>query len=203
MPTRGRAAVVGRAAQTPRRYRMGDDPAVAKASWELLLALEHEEGVAGVYRDRANGSYWLSGNENGNSGMTEQRFRVEGLHNAWVYGGFLPADATRVLARDAHAAWSEGVVGNGVWLAITRTGARSSACSGRGRTLERACSTRAARGLALLPPVHAGESEHRAVVCLRCRHQVAMGTPRTAPSRRARQVPGGRATLVCEPRRRQ
>ena len=93
---------------------------VAKASWEQLLAVEHEDGVAGVYCDRANGTCWLSGDENGGSGMTEQRFTSEGLHNAWVYGGFLPAAATRVHARDAHAAWSEGVVGNGVWLAITR-----------------------------------------------------------------------------------
>jgi hypothetical protein len=52
---------------------------VAKASWELLLALEHEEGVAGVYRDRANGLHWLSGNEDGGSGKNERRQRA----NAW------------------------------------------------------------------------------------------------------------------------
>ncbi len=172
---------------------------MGKASWELLLAVEHEEGVAGVYRDRANGSYWLSGNQDGGSGMTEQRFTFEGLHKAWVYGGFLPADATRVLARDTHAAWSEGVVGSGVWLAITRAmplaarfeDARGSVMPRPLDALERepvldatapcaACGA-TAWNLALLPPIHAGESEHRVVVCLCCGHQVAMGTWYASP----------------------
>jgi hypothetical protein len=172
---------------------------VSKASSELLLALEHEEGVAGVYRDRANGFHWLSGGEDGGSGMTERRFTFEGLRKAWVYGGFLPAGAARVRARDVHGAWSEGVVGNGVWLAITRArplAARFEHASGsivprpldalERETVPDAAAPCAACGgtaweLALLAPVHAGESEHRAVVCLRCGHQAAMGTWYASP----------------------
>ena len=172
---------------------------VAKASWELLLTLEHEEGVARAYRDRANGFYWLSGAEDGGSGMNEQRFTFERLREAWVYGGFLPAGATRVHARDAHGAWSEGVVGNGVWLAITRAmplAARFEDASGDIVTrpldpLERepvpdATAPCAACGattwdLALLAPVHPGESEHRAVVCCHCGHRVEMGTWYASP----------------------
>jgi hypothetical protein len=167
---------------------------VAKALWERLLALEHEEGVAGVYRDREDGSHWLSGDEEGGSGMTGQRFRFEGLRKAWVYGGFLPAGATRVLARDAHGVWSEGTAGNAVWLAVTRAmplAARFEEASGRVvprplDALEReavpdatapcaACGA-TAWDLARLARVRAGESEHRAVVCRRCGHQVEMGT---------------------------
>ena len=40
---------------------------------------------------------------------------------------------------------------------------------------------RAAWDLALLPPIHAGEGEHRVVVCLCCGHQVAMGTWYASP----------------------
>ena len=84
---------------------------VGNRSWERLLEAEHEHGVAVVYRDRRDGSYWLSGSaEDGGSGMTEQRFTVEGLHDGWVQGGFLPQGATRALARDAQGAWSEADV---------------------------------------------------------------------------------------------
>jgi hypothetical protein len=72
----------------------------------VLLTVEHDEGVAGVYRE--DGFHWLSGSlEHGGTRMTAQRFCFEGLREAWVYGGFVPADAERVLARDAHGTWSE------------------------------------------------------------------------------------------------
>ena len=86
---------------------------MTKASWELLLAVEHDEGVAAAYRDREDGFHWLSGAEDGGSRIERRRFTFEGLQAAWVYAGFPPAGAVRVMARDAHGAWSEGAAGNG------------------------------------------------------------------------------------------
>jgi hypothetical protein len=155
---------------------------------ELLLSLQHEEGVASVHRDPSDGSYWLSSTgEDRGSNISNQRGHFEGLRERWVVGGFTPAGASRAHVRDAHGSWGEAVIGNGVWLGLSRAmplAVRFEDASGGivphpPDAIERepapdavapcaACGA-TAWDLALLAP------EQRAVVCRRCGHHVTMG----------------------------
>jgi hypothetical protein len=174
---------------------------VANGLRELLLAVEHDHGVAGVSRDRNDGSYWLSGSveHGGGSGISRAEAPLTRLDGSWAQGGLLPAGATRALVRDESGTWTQGAasVDNGVWIVITRlqpvavrfeseTGAivpqpivpdpieRDAVADA---TAPCAACGAAEWDLVRFPIRYPGEEEDgpQAVVCRRCGHQVDMG----------------------------
>ena len=183
------------------RSRPGMIRPVARASLELLLAVEHEEGVAGctaIARTAPLAERWRE-RRLGHDGAA---LHVRGTAQRLGLRGFLPADATRVLARDAHAAWSEA--GSG-----TASGSRSRApCrSPRASRTRAGASCRAHWMRSSASPCrtrrrHARRAAHPPGTWRCCRRFIRR---ERAPRRRlpALRAPGGHGYVVCEPRRRQ
>jgi hypothetical protein len=86
--------------------------------WAPLLTLDHEQGTAGVYRDR-DGLLWLSGGRDGGTMLDDGSPAHEGLDgDLSVAGGRLPPRATKALVRDARGEMQEAATGAEVWLVV-------------------------------------------------------------------------------------
>ena len=91
---------------------------MAPRGWTPLLTLDHEQGTAGVYRDR-DGDLWLSGSRHGGTMLDDDTPAREGLNGELtVAGGRLPPRATTALVRDARGEMRPAATGEGVWLIV-------------------------------------------------------------------------------------
>jgi hypothetical protein len=88
---------------------------------KILVSVEHSDGTAGVFADRA-GRWRLSGylEERGGTRLKGFAPAREGLDDdRFVHGGRLPPRATSAVIEDAAGREHAAAAANGAWVAIT------------------------------------------------------------------------------------
>ena len=84
---------------------------------EVMVALDHPDGTAAVYRD-ADG-VWLTGQlGSGGTGLDDYAPAAEGLREGMVAGGLLPPGATGAEVVDAAGERRSPAIGEGAWVIV-------------------------------------------------------------------------------------
>jgi hypothetical protein len=88
------------------------------AGREILVRIEHADGVAAVVRDRD--MLWLTGDldSGGGTGLTEYGLAVEGIGDRTVQGGRLPRGAVVAEVVDDAGVRHAATAANGAWVVV-------------------------------------------------------------------------------------